>query len=173
MWPGRVCDNESVCSSSQVLNLKVRCSNQKDGCQWVDELRHVVPHEREECEWAVVGCSYQCGAHLPRRLMAEHEHEECPQRPMDVKLESFMKKTEERHQREMAEQNKEMECKMAEQNKVIKEMESMMFEQNKEMVTVRDSLQKMKVCSILLVVHTNTMYYRMSILLKCLQWRRH
>ena len=63
-----------MCSSSQVLNLKVRCSRHNDGCQWVGELRHVVPHEREECEWAVVECSYQCGAHLPRRLMAEHEH---------------------------------------------------------------------------------------------------
>ena len=59
----------------------VRCSRHNDGCQWVGELRHVVPHEREECEWAVVGCSYQCGAHLPHRLMAEHEHGECPQRP--------------------------------------------------------------------------------------------
>ena len=48
-----------------------------------------------------LGCSYQCGAHLPRRLMAEHEHDMCPQRPMDVKLDSFMKRMEERHEREM------------------------------------------------------------------------
>ena len=94
-------------------------------------------HEREECEWAVVRCSYQCGARLSRRLMAKHEHEECPQRPMDVKLEHFMKKMEQRHQREMAELKKEM-----------KEIESKMVEQEKEMITVRDALQKMKVCSI-------------------------
>ena len=130
--------NESVChSSSQVLNLNVRCSNQKDGCQWVGELRHAVSHEREECGWAVVECSYQCGAHLPRRLMEKHEHDVCPQRPMDVKLETFMKKMEERHQREkkemdskMAEQKKEMRRKMAEQKK---EMESKMANQKKEM----------------------------------------
>ena len=74
----------------KVLELNVCCPGKKDGCQWVGELRHVVTHEREECGWAVVGCSYQCGAHLPRRLMAEHE-----QRPMDVKLDSFMKRMEE------------------------------------------------------------------------------
>ena len=101
--------NESVChSSSQVLNLKVRCSRHNDGCQWVGELRHVVPHEREECGWAVVECSYQCGAHLPRRLMDEHQRDECPQRPMDVRLESFMKRMEERHEREM----KKMEARL-------------------------------------------------------------
>ena len=56
----------------------------------------MVPHEREECEWAVVECSYQCGAHLPRRLMAEHEQDLCPQRPMEVKLEREMRKMEAR-----------------------------------------------------------------------------
>ena len=81
----------------------------------------MIPHERVECEWAVVECSYQCGAHLPRRLMAEHELDLCPQRPMDVKLDSFMRLMEtrltterERHEREIAEQKEEMQCKMAE-----------------------------------------------------------
>ena len=122
-----------MCSSSQVLNLKVRCSRHNDGCQWVGELRHVVPHEREECEWAVVECSYQCGAHLPRRLMAEHEQDLCPQRPMEVKLDREMRKMEarltametrlrterEQHERELAEQKEEMQCKMAEQKVTI------------------------------------------------------
>ena len=67
----------------KVLELKVRCPKKNDGCQWVGELHHVVPHEREECE---VECSYQCGAHLPRRLMAEHEHDMCPQRPVDAEV---------------------------------------------------------------------------------------
>ena len=101
----------------KVLELKVRCSKTNDGCQWVGELRHVVPHEREECGWAVVECSYQCGAHLPRRLMDEHQRDECPQRPVDMKLESFMKRMEiklmserERHEREIREM-KDMEDK--------------------------------------------------------------
>ena len=93
-----------------MLNVKVVCSKKNGGCQWVvDELRHLDRHEREECGWTVVECSYQCGAHLPRRLMAEHKRDACPQRPMDVKLEWFMKSKEtkltterERHEREMA-----------------------------------------------------------------------
>ena len=78
-----------------MLELKVRCSRKSDGCQWVGELRHVVPaHEKEECEWAVVECSYQCGAHLPRRLMAEHEHDMCPQRPMSAVKEELRRERE-------------------------------------------------------------------------------
>ena len=98
--------DQLVCSSSQVLNLKVLCSRHYDGCQWVGELRHVVPHEREECEWAVVGCSYQCGAHLPRRLMDEHEHDMCPQRPVDTEV---LKKIKEQHKREI----KKMDTRLA------------------------------------------------------------
>ena len=61
----------------------------------------MVPHEREECGWAVVECSYQCGAHLPHRLMDEHQRDGCPQRPVDVKFENFVKRMEERHESDM------------------------------------------------------------------------
>ena len=85
----------------KVLELNVRCSRKKDGCQWVGELRRVDLHERKGCWWAVVECSYQCGVHLPRRLMAEHEHDICPQRPTNVIVESFTKKMEERLEKEL------------------------------------------------------------------------
>ena len=81
----------------------------------------MVPHEREECEWAVVGCSYQCGAHLPRRLMDEHEHDMCPQQPMDIKLERIEKQ----HEREMVEQKNKiaaLETKICEQEVTIRKM---------------------------------------------------
>ena len=82
----------------------------------------MVSHEREECEWAVVECSYQCGAHLPRRLMAEHQRDVCPQRSVDARLERM----EERHKREMF----ALKSEMAE-----------------ELTTVREKMQIMKVCS--------------------------
>ena len=127
----------------KVLELKVRCLRKNDGCQWAGELRHVVPHEREECGWAVVECSYQCGAHLPRRLMAEHEHETCPQRPMDVKLECFMRLMEtkltterERHERELSavkeELRREREAHTIEIAELKQLMGSKMTEQKKE-----------------------------------------
>ena len=58
---------------------------------------------------ALVECRYSCGVRLPRRQLVEHERDLCPQRPVDVKLESFMMKMEvqltierNRHEQEMA-----------------------------------------------------------------------
>ena len=42
----------------KVLNLKVFCSRKNDSCQWEGELHNLDHHEKEECEWAVVECSY-------------------------------------------------------------------------------------------------------------------
>ena len=50
-------------------------------------------------------CRYQCGGRVFCRELAEHERDECPLRPVDAKLESFMHKMEvekERHKREVA-----------------------------------------------------------------------
>ena len=128
----------------KVLNLKVVCSKKSDGCQWVDELRHLDHHEREECGWAEVECSYQCGAHLARRLMAEHKREACPQRPVDVKLEWFMKSMEtkltterERHVREMAAVREEFRNTLTEERethkKEVEELKQLLAEQKKEL----------------------------------------
>ena len=62
----------------------------------------------------MVECSYQCGAHLPRRLMDEHQRDECSQRSVDVRLESFMKRMEERHEREIRKMKEEHKREMAE-----------------------------------------------------------
>ena len=160
--------NESVChSSSQVLNLKVRCSRHNDGCQWMGELRHVVPHEREECGWAVVECSYQCGAHLPRRLMDEHQRDECPQRPMDVKLESFMKRMEtklmserERHEKEIREMKdkhrSEIVAMKSEMIESDKRHESELAKQRKETEIKMAELKVTIISSILCCDHTSS-----------------
>ena len=127
----------------RVLNLKVFCSRKNNGCQWVGELRHLDHHEREECGWAVMECSYQCGAHFPRRLMAEHEREICPQRPMDVKLEWFMKSMEtkltterEQHVREMAAVREEFRNTLTEERethkKEVEELKQLLAEQKRE-----------------------------------------
>ena len=127
----------------RVLQLKVRCARTEDGCRWVGELRHLDRHEREECEWAVVECSYQCGAHLPRRLMAGHEREVCPQRPMDIKFERFMKNMEtkltterERHVREMAAVREEFRNTLTKERethkKEVEELKELLAEQKRE-----------------------------------------
>ena len=140
----------------KVLELKVRCPKKNDGCQWVGELRHVVPHEREECEWAVVECSYQCGAHLPRRLMTEHEHFMCQQQPMDIKLESLMRLMEtkltterERHERELSAVKEELRRGREAHTIGIAElkqlMESKMYVMDSKMAEQKEKESKMMV----------------------------
>ena len=108
----------------KVLEMNVYCSGKKDGCQWVGELRHLVPHGKEECGWAVVECSYQCGAHLPRRLMDEHEHDKCLQRPIDAKLESFTRKIEKQLEREMKKMETKLTTEREQHKREMKEMET-------------------------------------------------
>ena len=159
----------------KVLEMKVRCSRKKDGCQWMGELRHLVPHEKEECVWAVIECSYQCGAHLPRRLMDVHQLDECPQRPIDAKLESFTRRMEtklvierEQHVREMKEIKSAMETKLtalrdqhklemkrleskltAEKEQHERQMETRLTTESeryeKELVAVKETIEKIKV----------------------------
>ena len=120
------------------------------------ELRRVDSHEREECEWAMAECSYQCGAILPRKMMAKHQHDECQQRPV-LKLERMMRSMEERHASEMrkieekieTESNRleqEFDIKLAtekecHQNKVRKLKE----QHKKELATVTDEVEMIKV----------------------------
>ena len=125
----------------KVLELKVRCSRKKDGCEWEGELRHLSNHEREECVWALVECGYHCGERLPRRQLAEHEQDVCPQRPVDVKLESFMRKMEERHMKEMAAVREELE-RMKQQ---MKEKEQLM----------EKKLAEEKVSHVISLIHHN------------------
>ena len=178
----------------KVLELKVRCSKKNDGCQWAGELRHVVPHEREECGRAMVECSYQCGAHLPRRLMAGHEHDMCPRRPMDVKLECFMRLMEtkltterERHERELSavkeELRRERDAHTIEIAELKQLLEGKMTEQKKETERKMAELTESKMAEQKkqMKVHTIVQYivyaiftqllliiitYRMSMLLK-------
>ena len=114
----------------KVLELKVRCSKNSDGCQWLGELRHVLTHEREECGWAVMECSNQCGAHLPRRLMDEHQRDMCPQRSLGVNFETFMKRMEEELFAVKEELRKERETRTREVAELKQVIENMMAEQN-------------------------------------------
>ena len=129
----------------KVLGLKVRCSRKKDGCVWEGELRHLDHHEREECAWALVECRYHCGERVPRRQLAEHEQDVCSQRPVDVKLESFMRKMEERHMREMATAREDHTRDMATlREDHMKEMSAMREDHMREMAVVKEELKKEK-----------------------------
>ena len=116
----------------KVLNLKVRCSRKGDGCEWEGELRHLDHHEKEECIRALVECRYRCGECVPRHQLAEHEQNACPQRPVDVKMESFMRKIEERHTREMATMKEDH----------MREMAAMKEDHTREMAAMKEDRQR-------------------------------
>ena len=75
----------------RVLNeMKVYCSNQEFGCQWLDELSKLPQHLNTEpasdsdrlsgCPFVTIQCRL-CGAGVRRQDIEEHETAICPQRP--------------------------------------------------------------------------------------------
>ena len=89
-------------------------------------------HEKEQCERALVQCCYDCGGRIPRCRLEEHEQDESPQRPMDVKMESLMRKMEQRHIAEIAAVRKEFKREMENKDKA----------HNVEMDELKQSLKK-------------------------------
>ena len=87
---------------------------------------------------------YHCGERLPRRQLAEHEQDVCPQRPVDVKLESFMRKMEERHMREMAAVRENHMREMATVREELEIMKQVTNELKKENGSYRSELETMK-----------------------------
>ena len=75
-----------------VLGLLVYCSKKKKGCEWKGELRNSEIHLQVECGYVEVECQYKCGGRFQRRLLPNHEIEDCPQCPSEGKREIMAKK---------------------------------------------------------------------------------
>ena len=72
----------------RIINgLQVHCSNQKQGCQWKGELKHLSTHTNQgkregECLYEEVKCRYEeCEKKGQRQRVIFHEYLMCPQRP--------------------------------------------------------------------------------------------
>ncbi|XP_064384962.1 TNF receptor-associated factor 4-like [Halichondria panicea] len=72
--------------------LKVRCSHQKDGCEWTGELGQLDEHLNTDplpekqlngCSFVEIDCLYKCGDELQRRHIQNHQTNCCPKRPFD------------------------------------------------------------------------------------------
>ena len=70
--------------------LKVHCSHQKDGCEWMGELGQLYAHLNEDpepekqlngCQFVEIDCLYECGDRLQRCYMHKHQTELCTKRP--------------------------------------------------------------------------------------------
>ncbi len=73
-----------------LYTLKVRCSHQKDGCEWTEELRQLDEHlntdpqpekQLDGCQFVEMDCIYNCGNKLQRRYIQNHQIKDCPKRP--------------------------------------------------------------------------------------------
>ncbi len=94
---GRPCPN---CSTRDIVSfsdvglqqklyvLKVRCSHQKDGCEWTGELGQLDEHlntdpltekHLEGCPFVEINCVYMCGDKWQRQYVQSHTNE-CPKR---------------------------------------------------------------------------------------------
>ena len=71
--------------------LSVYCSNRKLGCEWKGHLGQYEQHMNEDpaepelqllgCPYVEVECKHGCGGRIRRGVIAEHQNEQCPQRP--------------------------------------------------------------------------------------------
>ena len=84
----------------EVNALVVRCPQKELGCDWEGVLGQLEQHlnpglsSSSGCGYVMVECSYQCGAHLQRQMVREHEMEVCPKRPIEMQVASMMRKFE-------------------------------------------------------------------------------
>ena len=69
--------------------LRVQCSHEKEGCQWIGQLGELDKHLNENpkpdeqllgCEYAKI-CCVHCSELFLRPSIATHQREECPRRP--------------------------------------------------------------------------------------------
>ncbi|XP_064385189.1 TNF receptor-associated factor 4-like [Halichondria panicea] len=73
-----------------LYSLKVRCSQQKNGCEWTVDLRQLDEHlntdpqpekQLDGCQFVEIDCIYNCGDHLQRRYIQNHQIKDCSKRP--------------------------------------------------------------------------------------------
>ena len=79
----------------EVDELPVHCPQKELGCEWKGELRQLEDHVSQQgesgCGYVEVVCANGCGESLQRRLLAAHQTDECPMRPVEVQIASMMK----------------------------------------------------------------------------------
>lgn len=66
-------------SDRLIKDLRVKCANHQNGCEWRGELRSIRVHLRS-CVHALVACPNRCGQRLPRHTISEHIANSCTER---------------------------------------------------------------------------------------------
>ena len=69
--------------------MKVHCENSGNGCDWTGELGDLQRHLTNKCPYVEAVCKHGCGRKYPRCVLLDHEKDECPSRPIEMKMDTF------------------------------------------------------------------------------------
>ncbi|XP_066917356.1 TNF receptor-associated factor 4-like [Clytia hemisphaerica] len=61
----------------EILDLKIRCQNHRDGCTWQNELRDQEEHLKT-CDFETIQCNLRCGEAVLRKNLINHLDKDCP-----------------------------------------------------------------------------------------------
>ena len=66
----------------EVNDLKIHCTNGKEGCSWVGALSNLKTHLESEkgCGYVEVHCTNKCNKELKRKVLTDHLIQHCPLR---------------------------------------------------------------------------------------------
>lgn len=85
-------------SRKEIQGLQVYCINKKQGCDWQGALKNLEGHlnfsgnsKENECAYQKVACSLGCGERYERRLIEQHETENCMKRSTEQQLQVMFK----------------------------------------------------------------------------------
>ena len=78
--------------NSEILDLRVRCTHHKNGCEWVGELRDLKKHTDSSCKFAKVKCPFGCPVAYLRKDAINHESI-CTNLPPERQIKRTMKET--------------------------------------------------------------------------------
>ena len=155
----------------EVNALVVRCTQKEMGCEWEGELGQVEQHlspgaglsSSSGCDYVIVECSFQCGAHLQRRIVGEHEMESCPKRPIEMQVASLMRKFEvittenkmlKQELVEMKLANQKQQEKNERLQKVLKKVQVSYDELKKKQEAIKVDVDEQKLKCVSLQTHT-------------------
>ena len=113
----------------KILGLRVRCS--KDGCDWEGELGDLERHLSNKCLYVEEACPHGCGHSYPRHLLQMHQLDECPQRPLEVKLKAVQRQIGKLTQKNELLQQQLLEC-LLQQEKKYGELQQQLIQQEKK-----------------------------------------
>ena len=63
----------------EILDLKIKCNQLKERCEWVGELREREDHDKQ-CQYVTEECENKCGELIIRKDTMNHKEKLCPRR---------------------------------------------------------------------------------------------